>query len=185
MPPPTGRSPSSPRSCSGGRGSGPGASTFPSCSTSSSTSSPTCGRPCEASPSTAFPDSGTITRRPERMRRGMKIRTIDQMDLTGKRTLIRVDFNVPLDKAGAVTDDTRIQAVLPTLRTAAEKGAVILLLSHLGRPKGKTVPEMSPAPVAPRLAWLLGKEVRFVPVCVGEAVEKPPAPSGKREILLL
>jgi len=115
----------------------------------------------------------------------MKIRTIDQMDLTGKRTLIRVDFNVPLDKAGAVTDDTRIQAVLPTLRTAAEKGAVILLLSHLGRPKGKTVPEMSLAPVAPRLASLLGKEVRFVPACVGEAVEKAAASARPGEILLL
>ena len=115
----------------------------------------------------------------------MKIRTIDQMDLTGKRTLIRVDFNVPLDKAGAVTDDTRIQAVLPPLRTAAEKGAVILLLSHLGRPKGKTVPEMSLAPVAPRLASLLGKEVRFVPACVGEAVEKAAASARPGEILLL
>ncbi|HBO68993.1 MAG TPA: phosphoglycerate kinase [Deltaproteobacteria bacterium] len=115
----------------------------------------------------------------------MKIRTIDQMDLTGKRTLIRVDFNVPLDKAGAVTDDTRIQAVLPTLRTAAEKGAVILLLSHLGRPKGKTVPEMSLAPVAPRLASLLGKGVRFVPDCVGEAVEKAAASARPGEILLL
>src|SRR3990170_1774753 len=185
MPPPTGRSPSSPRSCSGGRGSGPGASTFPSCSTSSSTSSPTCGRPCEASPSTAFPDSGTITRRPERRRRGMKIRTIDQMDLTGKRTLIRVDFNVPLDKAGAVTDDTRIKAALPTLRTAAEKGAVILLLSHLGRPKGKAVPEMSLAPVAPRLASLLGKEARFVPACGGDRGEQAAASARPGEILLL
>ena len=115
----------------------------------------------------------------------MKIRTIDQMDLSGKRVLIRVDFNVPLDKAGAVTDDTRIRAVLPTLRAATEKGAVVLLLSHLGRPKGKTVPEMSLAPVAPRVASLLGRAVRFVPACVGEPAEKAAASARPGEVLLL
>ncbi|MGE5190344.1 MAG: phosphoglycerate kinase, partial [Gemmatimonadota bacterium] len=97
----------------------------------------------------------------------MKIRSIDQLELSGKRTLIRVDFNVPIDKAGAITDDTRIKAVLPTIRLAAEMGAKTILLSHLGRPKGKKVPEMSLAPVAPRLSALLGKEVPFVPDCVG------------------
>ena len=71
----------------------------------------------------------------------MKIRTIDQgLDLAGKRTLIRVDFNVPMDKAGNVTDDTRLQAALPTVRQAIEQGAKTILLSHLGRPKGKKVP---------------------------------------------
>ncbi len=79
-----------------------------------------------------------------------RIHSIDQLDLSGKRTLIRVDFNVPLDKAGNITDDTRIKAVLPTIRLAAEKGAKTILLSHLGRPKGKRLPEMSLAPVAPR-----------------------------------
>src|SRR5512144_2102183 len=102
----------------------------------------------------------------------MKIRSIDQLDLSGKRALIRVDFNVPLDKAGAITDDTRIKAVLPTIRLAAEKGAKTILASHLGRPKGKKLPEMSLAPVAPRLSALLGKEVKFIPECTGEAVEK-------------
>ncbi len=115
----------------------------------------------------------------------MKIRSIDQLDVSGKRTLIRVDFNVPLDKAGAITDDTRIKAVLPTIRLAAEKGAKTILLSHLGRPKGKTVPEMSLAPVAPRLSALLGKEVPFVPDCVGEAVEKAVAAMRPGDVILL
>ena len=89
----------------------------------------------------------------------MKIRTIDQLDLSGKRTLIRVDFNVPMDKAGNVTDDTRLQAALPTIRLAIERGAKTILLSHLGRPKGKRLPEMSLAPVAPRCpgCWAAGR----------------------------
>ncbi|OGR20745.1 MAG: phosphoglycerate kinase, partial [Deltaproteobacteria bacterium RIFOXYD2_FULL_66_9] len=91
----------------------------------------------------------------------MKIRTIDQLDLSGKRTLIRVDFNVPMDKSGNVTDDTRLQAAIPTIRLAIERGAKTILLSHLGRPKGKRLPEMSLAPVAPRLSRLLGRPVSF------------------------
>lgn len=115
----------------------------------------------------------------------MKVRTIDQLDLSGKRTLIRVDFNVPLDKAGKITDDTRIKAVLPTIRLALEKGAKTILFSHLGRPKGKAVPEMSLSPVAKHLAALLGKEVPFVPECVGEAAEKAVAAMRPGDVLLL
>ena len=115
----------------------------------------------------------------------MKIRSIDQLELSGKRTLIRVDFNVPLDKSGAITDDTRIKAVLPTIRLAAEKGAKTILASHLGRPKGKKLPEMSLAPVAPRLSALLGKEVRFIPECTGEAVEKAVAAMRPGDVILL
>ncbi len=115
----------------------------------------------------------------------MKIRSIDQLDLSGKRTLIRVDFNVPLDKSGAITDDTRIKAVLPTIRLAAEKGAKTILASHLGRPKGKRLPDMSLAPVAPRLSALLGKEVKFVPECAGEAVEKAVAAMRPGDVILL
>jgi len=115
----------------------------------------------------------------------MKIRSIDQLDLSGKRALIRVDFNVPLDKSGAITDDTRIKAVLPTIRLAAEKGAKTILASHLGRPKGKKLPEMSLAPVAPRLSSLLGKEVRFVPDCTGEAVDKAVAAMRPGDVILL
>lgn len=115
----------------------------------------------------------------------MKIRTIDQLDLSGKRVLIRVDFNVPLDKAGNITDDTRIKAVLPTIRLAREQGAKTILLSHLGRPKGKVVPEMSLSPAAKRLSSLLGKDVPFVPDCVGEATEKAVAAMQPGDVLLL
>jgi phosphoglycerate kinase len=115
----------------------------------------------------------------------MKIRTVDQLDLSGKRTLVRVDFNVPMDKSGNVTDVTRLQAALPTIQLAAEKGAKTILLSHLGRPKGKRVPEMSLAPVAPRLSSLLGRPVAFVPDCVGAEAEKAVAGMKPGDVLLL
>ena len=115
----------------------------------------------------------------------MKIRTIDQLDLSGKRTLIRVDFNVPMDKAGNVTDDTRLQAVLPTIRLAIERGAKTILLSHLGRPKGKRLPEMSLAPVAPCLSRLLGRPVAFAQDCVGEPAEVAVAAMNPGDVLLL
>jgi phosphoglycerate kinase len=115
----------------------------------------------------------------------MKIRSMDQLDLAGKRTLIRVDFNVPLDKSGNVTDDTRIEAALPTVRQAVTKGAKVILLSHLGRPKGKKNPAMSLASVAKRLSSLLGKEVAFVPDCVGDEVEKAVAAMRSGDVLLL
>jgi len=115
----------------------------------------------------------------------MKVRTIDQLDLSGKRVLIRVDFNVPLDKAGSITDDTRIKAVLPTIRLARERGAKTILLSHLGRPKGKAIPEMSLSPAAKRLSSLLGKEVPFAPDCVGESTEQAVAAMQPGDVLLL
>lgn len=115
----------------------------------------------------------------------MKVRSIDQFDLAGKRVLIRVDFNVPLDKAGNITDDTRIKAVLPTIRLARERGGKTILLSHLGRPKGKAIPEMSLSPAAKRLSSLLGKDVPFVPDCVGEAAEKAVAAMQPGDVLLL
>ncbi|MBF8260128.1 MAG: pgk [Actinobacteria bacterium] len=115
----------------------------------------------------------------------MKIRTIDQLDLSGKRVLIRVDFNVPMDKAGNVTDDTRIQAALPTIRQAATGGAKTILLSHLGRPKGKKVPEMSLAPAAKRISALLGKEVPFVTDCVGDEVMKAVSSMRPGDVLML
>ncbi|NNG46904.1 MAG: phosphoglycerate kinase, partial [Deltaproteobacteria bacterium] len=115
----------------------------------------------------------------------VKVRTIDQLDLSGKRALIRVDFNVPLDKAGNITDDTRIKAVLPTIRLSLEMGAKTILLSHMGRPKGKVVPGMSLSPVAKRLSSLLGKDVSFVPDCVGETVTKAVASMQSGDVLLL
>ncbi len=115
----------------------------------------------------------------------MKIRAIDRLDLSGKRVLVRVDFNLPLDKAGNITDDTRIQAALPTIRHAVAHGAKTILLSHLGRPKGKKVPEMSLAPAAKRLSALLGKDVSFVPDCVGETVESSVAAMRPGDVVLL
>ncbi len=115
----------------------------------------------------------------------MKVRTIDQLELSGKRTLVRVDFNVPLDKAGNITDDTRVKAVLPTVRLAMEAEAKTILLSHMGRPKGKVVPALSLSPVAKRLSSLLGKDVSFIPDCVGEAAEKAVASMTPGDVLLL
>ncbi|MBO5513409.1 MAG: phosphoglycerate kinase [Mogibacterium sp.] len=88
-------------------------------------------------------------------------KTIRDIDWTGKTAVMRCDFNVPLD-GDKITDDTRIQAALPSIKYLLDNGAAIVLMSHLGRPKGKAVPEMSLAPVAKRLSELLGKDVRFL-----------------------
>ena len=92
-------------------------------------------------------------------------------DLKGKRALVRVDFNVPLDGAGGISDDTRIRAAIPTILTLAKAGARVVLCSHLGRPKGKRDPSAWLAPVAPRLAELLNRPVSFVPHVVGSDAE--------------
>src|SRR4030067_2666783 len=94
---------------------------------------------------------------------------IDDLDIKGKRVLIRVDFNVPLDDKGNITEDTRIRAVLPTINYALDEGAKVILASHLGRPKGKRVPEMSLAPAAKRLGGLLEKDVILAPDRLGPA----------------
>ncbi|HKA18150.1 MAG TPA: phosphoglycerate kinase [Blastocatellia bacterium] len=96
--------------------------------------------------------------------------SISDLDLSGKRLFLRVDFNVPLDKAGNVTNDSRIRAALPTIRYALEKRARVVLASHLGRPKGKADPKYSLAPAARRLSKLLGAEVPLAPDSVGEEV---------------
>jgi len=111
-------------------------------------------------------------------------KSVRDVDWAGRRALVRVDFNVPLAN-GQVSDDTRIRAALPTLRYLLEHGATLILMSHLGRPKGKVDPGLSLAPVATRLAQLLGKPVIMAPDCIGSAVQQLVANLQPGEVLLL
>jgi phosphoglycerate kinase len=110
--------------------------------------------------------------------------SIRDLDLNGKRTFIRVDFNAPV-KNGAVADDTRIRAAIPTLQLARERGARLILASHLGRPKGAPEEKYSLRPVAPVLSKLLDAPVTFAPDCIGADVEKMTAALKPGEVLLL
>ncbi len=107
------------------------------------------------------------------------LRCVQEANVEGKRVLVRVDFNVPL-RDGGVGDDSRIRAALPTIQLLRERGAVPILATHLGRPEGHVVPEMSLQPVADRLAEMLGDEVVFLKDCVGDAIRQQilDAPSG-------
>lgn len=100
------------------------------------------------------------------------IKYIDQIALDGRRVLMRVDFNVPLDDSGEITDDNRIRAALHGIRFALESGARLILCSHLGRPKGERIEKYSLRPVAKRLGVLLGKDVPLAPDCIGPDIEK-------------
>src|SRR5579863_3757396 len=110
--------------------------------------------------------------------------SIRDLQMTGKRVFIRVDFNVPLD-GGRVSDDTRIRETLPTLRLAIERGARLVLASHLGRPKGKVDPKYSLAPVAERLRELLSSPVGFASDCVGSEAESKSKALKDGSVLLL
>ncbi|MEK6697877.1 MAG: phosphoglycerate kinase [Nitrospirota bacterium] len=101
----------------------------------------------------------------------MDKKTIEKVDIKGKRVFIRADFNVPLDENGNITDDGRIRSTLPTINYAIDEGAKVILASHLGRPGGKPSPKYSLAPVAKRLNRLLNKEVKFLGDCIGPDVE--------------
>jgi phosphoglycerate kinase len=111
--------------------------------------------------------------------------TLRDLDVEGKRVLVRVDYNVPLDAGGGVADDTRLVATLPTLRYLFEKGAAIVLMSHLGRPKGAPDPRYSLAPVAQRLSRLLRQPVPLAPDCVGEAVEAQSGALKPGQVMML
>ena len=115
----------------------------------------------------------------------MNKKTIRDVDVAGKKVLVRVDFNVPLDAEGHITDETRIIAALPTIEYLVGKGAKVILCSHLGRPKGQFKPEFSLAPVAKRLAELVDTKVVFATDIIGESAQKAVDEIKEGEIVLL
>ncbi|MFS0644528.1 phosphoglycerate kinase [Siminovitchia sp. 179-K 8D1 HS] len=114
----------------------------------------------------------------------MRKKTINDLHVKGKRIFCRVDFNVPMD-GGAIADDTRIRAALPTIRHLTGHGAIVILASHMGRPKGKVVEELRLEPVAKRLEELLGKTISYSKEVIGEDVEKQISKLREGDILLL
>ena len=112
--------------------------------------------------------------------------TVRDVEVAGKRVLVRVDFNVPMDpKTGEITDDSRIRATLPTIKYLIERGACVILISHLGRPDGKFVNELRLTPVAQRLSQILGQQVGVATDCIGPEVEKSVAALKSGDVLLL
>src|SRR5437588_2641171 len=114
----------------------------------------------------------------------MAKKTVNDIDVRSKRVLMRVDFNVPIED-GRITDDRRIEQALPTIRNVLERGGRLILMSHLGRPKGGPEPRYSLKPVAQRVGELLGKDVRFVDDCIGPNVEKAANELRDGQVLLL
>lgn len=116
----------------------------------------------------------------------MAKKTLSDIEIGGKRVLVRVDFNVPLDKStGAITDDARIRAALPTIRYLIEQGTRVILCSHLGRPKGEVKDELRMDRVAARLSELLGMPVKKTADCVGAEVEQTVTGMASGEVVLL
>jgi phosphoglycerate kinase len=115
----------------------------------------------------------------------MNKKTIRDIDLAGKRVLVRVDFNVPLDSKQQITDDTRIRAALPTIRYLLDQDTTVILMSHLGRPGGKVVDTLSLAPVARHLSELLGRPVEMATDCVGPVVEAQAKALKPGQVLML
>ncbi len=111
--------------------------------------------------------------------------TINDVEMSGKTVLMRVDFNVPIAEDGTVADDMRIQAALPTIRKVIDSGAKAVLMSHLGRPKDEPDPALSLKPAADRLAELLGKPVRHLPDCIGPEVKQAVAEMVPGDVVLL
>ncbi len=116
----------------------------------------------------------------------MKKRTVRDVEVMGKRVLVRVDFNVPLDeKTGAISDDRRIQLTLPTIKYLIDRGAKVILISHLGRPKGKVVDELRLTVVAQRLSQILGHQVGVATDCIGPEAERSVKALKSGDVLLL
>lgn len=113
------------------------------------------------------------------------VANLSASDISGKRVLVRADFNVPLNDQGKITDDTRIRAALPTIKDLTGKGAKVILCSHFGRPKGKVNEGMRLTPVAQRLSEVLGQEVKKCDDCIGEAVAAEVAALSSGQVLLL
>jgi len=117
------------------------------------------------------------------------VQTIDDLDVAGRRVLVRVDFNVPLDDAGdgtrRITDDGRIRAALPTIESLRSRGARVILVAHLGRPQGEAKPELSLAPAAARLSELLGAPVAFATDVIGDSAKTVVAALGDGDVALL
>ena len=111
--------------------------------------------------------------------------TIRDLDLKGKRVLVRVDFNVPMDEAKNITDDIRIRRALPTMEHILEQGAKLILCSHMGRPKGQRNENFSLAPVAAHLAKILERDVKLAPDCIGDASEALVAAMAPGEVVML
>ena len=115
---------------------------------------------------------------------GLRKRSVRDLDVAGRRVFVRVDFNVPL-KDGAIADDTRVRAAVPTIELLRSRAAALVIASHLGRPKGKPDPKYSLAPVAERLASILGAPVAMAEDCIGEATEAAARALGPGQALLL
>lgn len=111
--------------------------------------------------------------------------TLEDVDVSGKRVFVRTDYNVPLDEHGNIVDDVRIRETIPTINYLLDRNAKIILASHLGRPKGKRDPKYSLYPVAKRLERLLDREVKFLPDCIGPAVEEEVFSMKEGDIILL
>lgn len=115
----------------------------------------------------------------------MNKKTIEDIDVQGKRVFVRVDFNVPMDEHKQITDDTRVRAAVPTIKYLMEKGAKVILASHLGRPKGQVNEKYSLAPVAAHLSKLLNKQVVMATDCIGAAVQSTVAQLQAGDVVLL
>jgi phosphoglycerate kinase len=113
------------------------------------------------------------------------MKSINEVDIKGKRVLVRVDFNVPVDDKGVITDDTRIKAHIRTISYCLDNNAKVILMSHMGRPKGQRIDKLSLKPIAAVLSKLLKKEVLFVDDCIGDTADKAVAAMKEKDVILL